>query len=113
MPAKPANLALITTAQVLVLALWFSGTAAGPGMLRAAADPVPGFQAWLTSAVQAGFVLGTLVSAAFSLPDRVDPRLVFAASAVAGAAVNASILILPLGSAADIGARVLTGVALA
>jgi len=113
MRSKPANLALITVAQVLVLALWFSGTAAGPGMLREASEAIPSFQAWLTSAVQAGFVIGTLVSATLSLPDRVDPRLVFAMSAVAGAAVNAAILVLPLGTAADIAARMLTGVALA
>ena len=31
-------------------------------------------QAALTSGVQAGFVLGCLVSAYFGLPDRVDPR---------------------------------------
>jgi MFS family permease len=82
-------------------------------MLREASHAIPGFQAWLTSAVQAGFVIGTLVSATLSLPDRVDPRLVFAVSAVAGAVVNAAILVLPLGTAADIAARMLTGVALA
>ena len=111
--AKPANLALITVAQVLTLSLWFSGTAAGPGMLGEAVGAIPGFQAWLTSAVQAGFVCGTLLSAILSLPDRFDPRRVFAASALAGAAVNAAILLLPLGTQADILARFLTGAALA
>src|SRR3954451_496753 len=113
MRSKPANLALITVAQVLVLSLWFAGTAAGPGMLREAREVMPGFQAWLTSAVQAGFVIGTLVSATLSLPDRVDPRLVFAVSGLVGAAVNAAILAVPLGGAADIFARMLTGAALA
>ena len=37
MSGKAANLALITAAQVLALSLWFSGTAAGPGMAREAA----------------------------------------------------------------------------
>jgi len=111
--AKPANLALITAAQVLALSLWFSGTAAGPGMLRAALSPIPGFQAWLTSSVQAGFVVGTLLSAVLSLPDRVDPRGLLAAASLAGAAVNALILLLPVGGPADIFARFLTGVALA
>src|SRR3954452_19809356 len=91
-PSKPANLALITAAEVLAGSLWFSGTAAGPGLLREADAALPGFQAWLTSAVQAGFVLGPLVSALLCLPDRVDPRLVFAASALVGAAVNLAML---------------------
>ena len=37
MAGKAANLALIIAAQVLALSLWFSGTAAGPGMAREAA----------------------------------------------------------------------------
>lgn len=112
---KPANLALITLAQVLALSLWFSGTAAGPGMARDAAAAVgPGFQAWLTGAVQAGFVAGTLVSAMLSLPDRHDPRRVFAAAALLGAAANAAILALPPGAAAaTVAARFATGAALA
>lgn len=112
MHSKAANVALVALAQVLVLSLWFSGTAAGPGMAREATLPV-GFQALLTSAVQAGFVLGTLMSAALALPDRVDPRRVFAASALLGAAANALILVLPLGSDAAIIARFATGAALA
>lgn len=72
-PGKPVTLSLIVAAQVLALALWFSGTASGPAMAREAALP-PGFLAWLTSAVQAGFVVGTLVSAMLALPDRLDPR---------------------------------------
>ena len=57
MSSKSANLALIVLAQVLALALWFSGTAAGPGMAREAPDLGAGFQAWLTGAVQAECVL--------------------------------------------------------
>ena len=113
MRGKPANLLLITLAQVLALSLWFSGTAAGPGLLREASRALPGFQSWLTSSVQAGFVLGTLVSALLSLPDRFDPRRVFAASALAGAVVNAAILLLPAGGIPDLLCRFLTGAALA
>ncbi len=112
MSGKAANLAAIVAAQVLALALWFSGTAAGPGMMREAALLGPGFQALLTGAVQAGFVVGTLVSAAFALADRFDPRRVFAAAALAGAAANAAILVLPSGGAV-IAARFATGIALA
>lgn len=114
MTGKPANLAVLVLAQVLALGLWFSGTAAGPGMAREAAEAVgPGFQAWLTGAVQAGFVAGTLVSAGLALPDRHDPRAIFAASALLGAAANAALLILPIGSEAAIAARFITGATLA
>ena len=113
-PSKAANLALITAAQVLALSLWFSGTAAGPGMVREAAGAVgAGFQSWLTGAVQAGFVAGTLFSAALALPDRFDPRRVFAAAALLGAAANAAILALPAGAEAAVAARFATGAALA
>jgi MFS family permease len=111
--SKPANLALIVLAQVLALALWFSGTAAGPGMARESATLDAGFQAWLTGAVQAGFVVGTLASAALALPDRCDPRGVTAASMLIGAAANALLLVLPVGSDAAILARFATGVTLA
>ncbi len=113
MSGKPANLALLVLAQVLALGLWFSGTAAGPGMAREAAAVSAGFQAWLTGAVQAGFVLGTLASATLTLPDRYDPRRVFAAAALLGAAANAALLALPVGSPWAIAARGLTGMALA
>ena len=99
---------------MLALSLWFSGTAAGPGMAREAASAAgAGFQSWLTGAVQAGFVAGTLFSAALALPDRFDPRRVFAASALLGAAANAAILALPAGADAAVAARFATGAALA
>ncbi|GGG43933.1 MFS transporter [Caldovatus sediminis] len=115
MSGKPANLAVLVLAQVLALGLWFSGTAAGPGMAaEAGAEAVgPGFQAWLTGAVQAGFVVGTLVSATLALPDRFDPRGVFAGSVLLGAAANAALLVLPVGSEAAVAARFVTGAALA
>ena len=105
---KRANLALIVLAQVLALALWFSGTAAGPAMAREAPLP-PGFLAWLTGGVQLGFVLGTLASAALALPDRLDPRRLIAAASLLGAAANALILALPVGSPGVIALRVVTG----
>jgi MFS family permease len=113
LPGKAANLAILTVAQVLALSLWFSGTAAGPGMAREAGAVGGAFQALLTSGVQAGFVLGSLASAAFALPDRYDPRRIFAAAALLGAAANAVILVLPAGSDGIILARLLTGAALA
>ena len=109
---KAGNLLLIVSAQVLAMALWFSGTAAGPAMAREA-PLAPGFLAWLTGAVQLGFVLGTLGSAALALPDRLDARRLIAAAALFGAAANAAILFLPPGSPWMIAARGATGLALA
>lgn len=110
---KRASLLLITLAEILALALWFSGTAAGPGLIAEALSPVAGFQSWLTSAVQAGFVLGTFASAILALPDRFDPRQVFSAAAVIGAGANAAILLLPPAGLADLVCRFATGIALA
>ncbi|GIX08731.1 MFS transporter [Elioraea sp.] len=111
-PGKSFHLALIVCAQVLGLTLWFSGTAAGPSMAREAALPGD-FLAWLTGAVQAGFVAGTLASAALALPDRLDPRRLIAGAALVGAAANALILVLPVGDPAVLALRVVTGAALA
>lgn len=111
--AKRSNLFVIVLAEVLALSLWFSGTAAGPGLLAEAQAPVAGFQAWLTSSVQAGFVAGTIVSAGLALPDRHDPRRVFALACLLGAASNAAILVLPPGGTADLLCRFATGIALA
>ncbi len=113
MRGKPAQVALIALAQVLVLSLWFAGTAASPGMARQDPGMGPGFQALMTSAVQLGFVAGTLASAALAVPDRFDPRRVFAGAAVLGALANAAILALPLGGDGAIAARFATGIALA
>jgi len=113
MSAKATHVALVTVAQVLALSLWFAGTAAGPGMAREAPMLDAGFQALLTSSVQAGFVCGTLVSAALALADRIDPRRLFALAALLGALANAAILALPIGAPSAVVARFVTGAALA
>ena len=70
-------------------------------------------QAALTSGVQAGFVIGCLVSAIFGLADRIDPRRFFAASAFFGAAAN--LLLLAIDPASSIAPllRIVTGAAMA
>ena len=45
----------------------------------------------ITSAVQLGFIFGTLVFAFFSIPDRFSPRKIFLICALAGAISNAAI----------------------
>jgi len=75
---------------VLAMTLWFSATAVLPA-LRTLWHLTPGQAAWLTAAVQLGFVTGALASALFNLPDVLPPRRMFAVAAVAGAAANAAL----------------------
>ena len=106
----PAHLLpTVVGAQLLVLGLWFSGSAVAPDL---AASWGLAHVSWITLAVQLGFVLGTLVVALSGLADRVPPHHVFLGGALLGAAANA---LLPWTSnaALGLGLRVLTGAALA
>jgi MFS family permease len=87
-------LSLLMVAQVLALSLWFSATAIVPA-LRRELMLSDGIAALFTSAVQAGFVCGTLASALLGLADRLDPRRFFAAASIVAALANALILALP------------------
>jgi MFS family permease len=83
-------LALVALAQFLGMTLWFSATAAAPRM-SADLGLSDLTAAWLTIAVQAGFVAGTLGSAILNLADVVNARRLFAAGCAAGAAANAGV----------------------
>jgi hypothetical protein len=111
-PGRWRALALVATAELLAMSLWFSASAVAPE-LTATWDLTGTEAGFLTSAVQLGFVAGALASAALTLSDTVAPRHLFAASAVAGAVATAA-----LGAFVDslwpaIGLRLLTGAALA
>lgn len=110
--SKAGSIGLLLLAEVAAMSLWFISAAVLPDMLREAALS-PFRQAALSSGVQAGFVIGALISAILGIADRIDPRRVFAASAIAAAVVNATLLISTPGSAAAIAARFLTGALLA
>jgi MFS family permease len=69
------------------MTLWFSATAVLPSLITAWQLSATG-AAWLTAAVQLGFVAGALASAALNLPDVLPPRQMVALCAVAGALVN-------------------------
>ena len=70
------------------MSTWFSGTAV-LGRLREAWQLTPTQGAWLTIAVQLGFVAGALVAAITNLLDVIPARHVLVLSAVAAAAANA------------------------
>ena len=85
------QLCLLSVCVLLGLSLWFAVTAVGAEIERAW-GLTSGQVAWLTMAVQLGFVLGTLISAIFNLPDRISPQWLMAASAAIGSAVNGLIV---------------------
>jgi len=67
----------------------------------------------ITSAVQAGFIIGTLVFAFTAVADRFSPSKVFFVCSIVGAVFNASIYFLPKELLSVVITRFLTGVMLA
>ena len=104
--------ALVAVAELLAMSLWFSATAAAPE-LAAAWGLTPAETAWLTIAVQLGFVVGAVLSSALTLSDVVAPRHLFAASAAVGAGATALIAFAVTSAPPAIALRFVTGVALA
>lgn len=93
MTVKWRALTILCLAQVAVMALWFSASAVIPRL--SAEYDLDGFtKSLFTSSVQAGFVAGSLFSAALGLADRLDPRRFFLASAIVAALANAAILLI-------------------
>jgi predicted MFS family arabinose efflux permease len=80
-------LPVIVFAQFAGTSLWFAGNAVLPDLteLLELSDAAVGH---VTSAVQFGFIGGTLLFAYLSLADRFSPSLVFLICAVAGSAAN-------------------------
>ena len=81
-------LILLSTAELLAMSLWFTGTAALP-QLAQAWNAGYGLTAWLTISVQLGFVTGALVAAVFNLPDVFRADKIFVVSSLAATAANA------------------------
>ena len=106
------NLGLLALAELLGLTLWFSASAVAPAIQDDWGLSTAG-AAWLTMAVQIGFVVGTLGSGLLNLPDLVNTRRLFAVSAFLGAASNAAFAFMADGLAEGIIFRFLTGLFLA
>ena len=98
-PARWRMLAVLSIALVLSMTTWFSASAVLP-QLRQEWALSAGATAWLTIAVQLGFVCGALVSSALNVSDLVSPRRVILAGAIGAAIANA---LLGLAGAGDIG----------
>ncbi|MGA8847068.1 MAG: MFS transporter [Nocardioides sp.] len=106
------QLVLIAVVQVLAMSSWFSASAVVPSLRTEwAISTQQG--TLLTVAVQLGFVVGAVLSAVLSLPDRWPPHRLAAGSALV-AAVSTGIIALAVDSLAPaLPLRFLTGVALA
>ena len=112
MSEKWRNLWLLTASVLLAMGLWFSAPAVVP-QLTLEWNLTGNQQSWLTMTVQAGFVIGALISAAINLADRVQPQYLLAASALVGALFNAAIALFADSPDVVMVLRVLTGVCLA
>jgi len=112
MSAQARSLTLIVACQVGAMSLWFSASAAVPPMI-ASGELSAARGAWMTGAVQLGFVCGTLTSATLGLADRLDPRRIFFLSALGAAAANALLLVTGFSGPAPLLLRFLTGAMLA
>src|SRR5687768_7035990 len=110
-PNRWRLLALLSTAELLGMSLWFAASAVAP-QLSALWNLDPDEAGWLTTIVQLGFVTGTALTAALNLADIVPSRLLFASAALAGAVANAAVLAAG-GFQSALVLRFLTGVCLA
>ncbi|MGE4242650.1 MFS transporter [Ramlibacter sp.] len=86
-------LPVIVLSQFAGTSLWFAVNAVMPDLQAAWGLPAAAVGT-LTSAVQLGFVAGTLVFALLMLADRFVPSRVFLACSLGGAALNAAIVVL-------------------
>lgn len=110
--APATAITVIVFAEMFGTSLWFS--------VNAVADSIPA--AWgnqtaslghLTSAVQFGFICGTLLFAVSGLADRYSASRVFAICAVLGAVCNIALAEVPADLATAMALRFLTGMSLA
>lgn len=110
-PGRWRALALLAVSLVLSMSTWFSASAVLP-QLTAAWDLSVAAGAWLTIAVQLGFVVGAVVSSLFNLSDLVSPRHVILGGAIGAATANLLLLVAD-GPAVGILLRFATGLFLA
>ena len=112
MSVRTRSLVIIAFCAVATMSLWFSASAVVPALRESVGLP-PLIASLFTSAVQAGFVAGTLLSALLNLADRIEPRRFFIASALVAAGANALILAFEPASPAVIVLRFVTGMCMA
>lgn len=112
-PSVPKRiLPIIVIAQFFCTSLWFAGNAI-IGDIAKAYHVAPTYLGHLASAVQLGFIIGTLVFAILSIADRFSPSKVFFVCALIAALANLAMGITGLGAGTLILFRAITGFFLA
>ena len=109
---KWPTLLSLSLAELLAMSLWFSASAVTPVLMREW-GLTGGQAAWLTMAVQLGFVAGALAVSILNLADRFSPHAIIAGGALLGAGFNALVPLLEPGFGATVILRGLTGACLA
>jgi len=110
--SKVRSLTLLALCEIAAMALWFSASAVVPS-LALEFNLGTTQTALITSAVQIGFVTGTLLSAVLGLADRLDPRRFFMVSALIATTANLAILWIDIASPTVIVLRFITGACMA
>ncbi len=108
----PWILPVIIFSQFAGTSLWFAGNAV-LGDLQREWGLAPGALGYVTSAVQLGFIAGTLAFAFFAVADRLSPRIVFFVCSMLGALANLGIYALAEGFWSLLAFRFATGFFLA
>lgn len=108
----PWVLPVIVFSQFAGTSIWFSGNAVLGDLMQRWSHSTP-MTGWITSAVQLGFIAGTLVFAAFAVSDRYSPRRVFLLCATAGAMANLLTALAGIGLSGLLLLRFITGFFLA
>ena len=101
-------LPVIVISQFFCTSLWFAGNAIMPDIVRNF-SLAPGFLAYLTIAVQLGFIAGTFVFALFAVSDRFAPSAVFFVSALLAGTVNLGMTLPGIGTSGLLLFRFATG----
>jgi MFS family permease len=103
---------IIVLSQFLCTSLWFAGNAIMPDIIKYF-NTAPGYLANLISAVQLGFITGTLIFAFLAIADRFSPSKVFFCCATLGALCNLPIIFIEISPRSILISRFLTGFFLA
>ncbi|AFK64313.1 major facilitator superfamily protein [Advenella kashmirensis WT001] len=108
----PGPITTISLAQLFGTSLWFSANAASEDLMDLWHVSVAQI-GWLTSAVQGGFIVGTLLLSLTGLADKFRASNIFAVSAILGAVLNLLFALLANGIWLGVLLRFLVGLTLA
>src|SRR5512147_1189898 len=108
MNTKWRTIILLSIAEMLGMAVWFSASAVVASLAQAWSLDDSG-RAWLTMSVQTGFVIGALISALLNLPDVLPAPRLMAVSSLLAAFSTVLIPLFATGLSAALFLRALTG----